>query len=124
MTEQSKRQALRPPAGGMVLFNISDEAVRLITKPQWSSEERAAVSLVKDDKLNILLMVLKKGARLAEHRTKGPIAIQVLSGRVRFSAGSEHVELPSGSIAALDRDVVHELEAIEESTVLLTTAIG
>jgi quercetin dioxygenase-like cupin family protein len=124
MTEKSKRQALRPTAGGMVSFKISDEAARLVAKPQWSSEERVAMSLVKDDKLNILLMVLKKGARLAEHRTKGPIAIQVLSGQVRFSAGSEHVELSSGSMAALDRDVVHELEAIEESTVLLTTAIG
>jgi quercetin dioxygenase-like cupin family protein len=78
---------------------------------------------VKDDALNILLMVLKKEARLAEHRTKGPIAVHVLSGAVRFSARGESAELKSGSIAALDREVVHELEALEESVVLLITAI-
>jgi len=124
MPEQSSRQALRPSAGGMVSLNIMDEAARLKAKPEWSREDRLAVSLVKDDGLNILLMLLKKGARLAEHRTKGPIAVQVLSGLVRFSAAGKDAELASGSMAALDRNVVHELEALEESIVLLTTAIG
>ena len=124
MPEQSSRQALHPSAGGMVSLNIMDEAARLKAKPEWSWEDRLAVSLVKDDGLNILLMLLKKGARLAEHRTKGPIAVQVVSGLVRFSAASKDAELASGSMAALDRNVVHELEALEESIVLLTTAIG
>jgi len=124
MTEQGSRQALRPSAGGMLSLSIMDEVARLKAKPEWLSEDRLAVSLVKDDSLNILLMVLKKGARLAEHRTRGPIAVQVLSGSVRFSAGSKDAELSSGSIAALDRNIVHELEALDESVVLLTTAIG
>jgi quercetin dioxygenase-like cupin family protein len=96
---------------------------RLKAKPEWPSVDRLAVSLIKDDALNILLMVLKQGARLAEHRTKGPIAVHVLSGLVRFSAGTECAELSAGNIAALDRDVVHELQALEESVVLLITAI-
>jgi quercetin dioxygenase-like cupin family protein len=124
MSEESARQALRPSAGEMLSLDIMDEAARLKAKPEWSSVNRLAVSLVKDDALNILLMVLKKGARLAEHRTKGPIAVHVLSVSVRFSAGSKYAELSSGSIAALDREVVHEVEALEESIVLLITAIG
>jgi quercetin dioxygenase-like cupin family protein len=124
MSEQVRRQALRPSVGGMVSLRIMDEVARLKEKPEWSSEDRLAVSLVKDDALNILLLVLKEGARLAEHRTKGPIAVHVLSGAVRFSAGSEQAVLSSGSMAALDRNIVHSLEAIEESAVLLTTAIG
>jgi quercetin dioxygenase-like cupin family protein len=124
MSEQVRRQALRPSVGGMVSLSIMDEVARLKEKPEWSSEDRLAVSLVKDDALNILLLVLKERARLAEHRTKGPIAVHVLSGAVRFSAGSEQVVLSSGSMAALDRNIVHSLEAIEESAVLLTTAIG
>jgi quercetin dioxygenase-like cupin family protein len=124
MSEQEKRQALRPTVGKMVSLNIMDEVSRLKSKPEWSSANRLSVSLVKDDALNILLMVLKKGARLGEHRTKGPIAIQVLAGLVRLSAGSGRAEISSGNIAALDREVVHELEALEESAVLLTTSIG
>lgn len=124
MSKESSRQALRPSVGGMLSINLMNEAARLRAKPEWSSGDRLAVSLVKDDALNILLMLLKKGARLAEHRTKGPIAVHVLSGSVRFGGEREYAELSPGSIAALDRDVVHELEALEESVVLLITAIG
>jgi quercetin dioxygenase-like cupin family protein len=124
MTEHRSRQALRPSVGEMVSLNITDEVTRLKAKPEWSSEDRLAVSLVKDDALNILLMVLKEGARLAEHRTKGPIAVQVLTGSVRFSAGSEQTALSAGHMAALDRNVVHSLEALEESVILLTTSIS
>ncbi len=123
MSEQVRRQALRPSAGGMLSLNIMDEADHLKTRPEWPSQDRLAASLVKDDALNVLLMVLKKGARLAEHRTKGPIVVHVLSGFVRFSAESKSLELSSGNMAALDRNIVHELEALEESIVLLTTAI-
>ena len=124
MTEHRSRQALRPSVGEMVSLNITDEVTRLKAKPEWSSEDRLAVSLVKDDALNILLMVLKEGARLAEHRTKGPIAVQVITGSVRFSVGSEQTALSAGHMAALDRNVVHSLEALEESVILLTTSIS
>jgi len=124
MSEDVKRQALRPASGAMLSLKLMDEAARLKAKPEWTSVNRLAESLVKDDALNILLMVLKKGARLVEHRTKGPIAVQVLSGMVRFGAKGESAELSAGSIVALDREVVHELEALQESVVLLITAIG
>jgi quercetin dioxygenase-like cupin family protein len=124
MSEQGRKQALRPRAGEMVSFNVMEEAARLRAKPEWLSRDRLAASLVKDDALNILLVVLKKSVRLTEHRTKGPVAVYVLFGSVRFFAGSEEVELSSGSMAALDRNIAHTLEALEESTVLITTAIG
>jgi hypothetical protein len=58
MSEEHSRQALRPSAGGMLSLNIMDEAERLKAQSEWSSRDRLAVSLVKDDALNILLMVL------------------------------------------------------------------
>jgi quercetin dioxygenase-like cupin family protein len=123
MSEQGRRQALRPTAGGMVSFNVMEEVARLRARPEWSSRDRLAASLVKDDALNIALVMLKKGARLSEHRTKGPVAVHVLSGSVRLFAGSKDVDLSSGNMAALDRDLSHKLEALEESILLLTAAI-
>ena len=124
MTEQGSRQALRPSAGGMVSLNIADEIARLKGKPEWSTQDRQAVSLVKDEALNVMLMLLKKGATLAEHHTRGPIAVQVVFGSIRFFAASEQTMLSAGTMAALDRNVIHSLEALEESAVLLTTAIS
>ncbi len=124
MNQESRRQALRPAAGGMLSVKIADEVAHLKAKPEWSSGDRVAVSLVKAEALNVLLMLLKKGVRLAEHRTKGPIAMHVLSGGVSFSVERKSEELSAGNIAALDRDILHELEALEESAILLITAIG
>jgi quercetin dioxygenase-like cupin family protein len=83
---------------------------------------RHAVSLIKDARLNILLMALKKGARLHEHRTKGPVAVQVLSGSIRFSAGAERI-ISAGEMVGLDRNVADSVEALEESAIMLVTAI-
>jgi len=125
MTEhEHNRQALRPAEGGMLTITIASEIARLKSGPEWMSGDRHAASLVKDDALNVLLMVLKKGARLHEHHTKGPIALQVLSGSVRFTGGTEQRSISSGMIVALDRNIAHSLEALEESALILITAIG
>ena len=123
MTDEHSKQALRPTAGGMITISFADEIVRLKNTPEWESGDRHAVSLVKDAALNILLMVLKKSARLREHRTKGPIAVQVVSGSIRFSAGVERI-LSAGEMVGLDRNVAHSVEALEESAIILVTAIN
>lgn len=124
MNEEATRQPLRPGAGAMLSLKISDEVARLKAKPEWAAQDRVAASLVKDDALNVMLMVLKEDARLAEHRTKGPIALNVLSGSVRFYAEGESKLLSAGEVVALDRDVSHSLESLEESVLLFTTSIS
>lgn len=124
MTSEHNRQALRPTAGGMMTVKLADEIARLKSTAEWTSGDRHAVSLVKDDALNVLLMMLKKGSHLHEHRTKGPITVQVVSGSIRFSGGSDQRIISAGEIVALDRGIAHSVEALAESALILTTAIG
>jgi quercetin dioxygenase-like cupin family protein len=121
MSDDAKKEALRPAPGGMLSLAIANEIARLTAKPEWSSVDRLAANLVKNGALNILLMVLKKGARLAEHRTKGPVAVYVVSGSIGFSAANQTSEVSSGSIIALDHEVVHALKALADSVLLLIT---
>lgn len=116
-------RALRPRAGGLIVINLGNEAAKL-KQTLTASENRRAVSLVKDGPLNVLLMTLKQGAELSEHRTRGPITVHVISGAINFCAGSERVSLVAGCVLALDRDVAHSVTALEDSSVLLTTAIA
>ncbi len=122
MSNEHNRQALRPAAGGMVTVSIANEIARIKSTPEWQSADRHAISLIKDDALNILLMILKKGARLHEHRTKGPVAVQVISGSIRFNAGSERI-ISACEMVVLDRNIAHSVEALEESAMILVTAI-
>jgi quercetin dioxygenase-like cupin family protein len=48
----------------------------------------------------------------------------VVVGVVRFAATNSHNELAAGTIPAVDRDVPHSVDAVDESVLLLTTALG
>ncbi len=116
-------QALRPPKGGFVSIRVGDEVARLRTRLESSSADREAVSLVKDYGLNVMLMVLKQGARLHEHHTKGPVTVHVIAGRVSLVAADTPHEIAAGGILALDREIPHSVDALEDSVLLLTTAL-
>jgi quercetin dioxygenase-like cupin family protein len=125
MVESEKvDQALRPSKGGLALIGIAAEAARLKAKLDASDGDREAISLVKDYGLNVMLMRLKRGARLHEHHTKGPLTVQVISGLVKLVAAGTPNEVAAGSMLALDRDIPHSVEALEDSALLLTTALG
>jgi quercetin dioxygenase-like cupin family protein len=117
-------QALRPVEGGFLQVQLAEKTAHLQHQLETSGRDREAISLIKDYGLNVMLMALRAGARLHEHHNKGPLALQVLSGRVNFIAAGAVNEVRPGSIVALDREIPHSLEAIEDSMVLLTTAIG
>lgn len=123
-SEAGNRQALRPQSGGLMLLDVAAEVARLKQGPQWAAADRHAISLVKDAGLNVMLLVLKRGARLPEHHTKGPIALQVIDGCIQFSAAGQSLRAEAGKLLALDREVPHRMEAVEESTLLLITSIG
>jgi quercetin dioxygenase-like cupin family protein len=124
MTNEHTRQTLRPAVGGMITVKVADEIARLKGAAEWKSGDRHAISLIKDAALNVLLMVLKKGAHLHEHRTKGPITVQVVSGCIRFSAGPDQRVISAGEMVGLDRGIAHSVEALEESAFILVTAIN
>jgi quercetin dioxygenase-like cupin family protein len=82
-----------------------------------------ARTLVKQGKLRIVLMALKKGARIPEHTADGESAFQVLSGRIAIDAEGERHELEEGQLMGLTSLIPHDLEAIEDSCVLLTVSM-
>ena len=73
--------------------------------------DRHAATILKNRPLNVLLMVLKTGAKLHEHHTKGPIALQVVSGAIRCRGGTEECLISAGEMIGLDRNVSHSVEA-------------
>lgn len=122
MATNQNTDALRPATRGMVKIDILKEIARLKEGEDWKIGDRHAASIIKDTPLNVLLMALKEGATLHEHRTKGPIALQVVSGLIRFRAETECV-ISAGEMIGLDRNVPHSVEALEESAIVLITAL-
>lgn len=112
----------RPLADPILKFDFAEEAARLRQEGPWLQHGRNAVTLVKHADLRVVLMIMKPGATMRQHQTTGRISVHTLSGHVRLHLESGVVELPAGQLIALEHDIPHDVEAVEESSVLLTIA--
>ena len=68
----------------------------------------------------IVLILMKGGTRMRQHRAEGRISIQQLKGQVRIHLADREVTLSTGHLLMLDCGVLHDVEAREESALLLT----
>jgi len=122
MTEVTRR---RPHTSSMsspfLEFDLTSEVDRLHGESTWNTGQNAR-TLIKYDDLRVVLIALKGGARIPEHKTNGRISVQVLSGHVRLNASGRAFNLLPGSVLSLEERAPHDLEALEESALLLTIA--
>lgn len=116
-----RRPHTPPMAGPFLEFDLMSEVDRLHHESTWSSGQNAR-TLIKYDDLRVVLMVLAASTRLAGHKVNGRISVHVLSGHIRIDAAGRTFDLRPGSLLALDKDAPHDLEALQESAVLLTIA--
>ena len=103
-------------------FNLGRELENLRAEPAWQASDRNAKTLFKKPDLRVVLLALKAGARLDKHEATGPITIHALAGRLRVRLANETVELAPGEILSVDGGLTHDLEALEQSAILLTVA--
>jgi len=57
---------------------------------------------------------------MRQHKAEGRISIQPLKGQVRMHLADRKVALSTGHLLVLDCGVLHDVEALEESALLLT----
>ncbi len=112
----------RPLAAPVLTFDLAGEADKLRNESPWLQHGRNAVTLVKYDDFRIVFMLMKPGTRLQEHHASGRISVQTLTGHVRLHLKEQTIDLPAGHLLALERGLAHDVEAVEESAVLLTIA--
>lgn len=107
------------PAGGIASVNVTDGIARLKRGPQWAAGDRVAETLAKNSELSVTLIVLKQGAALKEHRARGTATLAIASGSIRLNGAT----LGAGTVAVIDRETPHAVEAIEESALVLTAVL-
>ena len=118
-TSQRPAQRLAAP---LLTFDIASELEQLRREDTWQREDHNAITLVKEPDFRVVLVAVKRGGRLEEHHTHGRISIQVISGLLRLHLPDQTIDLPEGRLLALDRQIKHDVEALEESSFLLTVA--
>ena len=120
MSDQPPARVDRPAVGPVGQFRIDEEVARLKQEPAWQSGTRNAITLVKHGPLRVVLIVLRSGTTLEEHHAVGPLTLQVLSGVLRVRTLGRGVDMGRGTLLVLEAGLKHEVEALEESALLLS----
>ncbi len=109
--------------GPAVLLDLPDLARRLRAEPHPAKDGHRQAGLIHRGPLRVVLFAFEPGARLPEHRAPGHVLIQCLRGTLSVQAAGARHRVGSGETLALDPDVAHDVEAVEESDMLLTVCL-
>jgi quercetin dioxygenase-like cupin family protein len=102
-------------------LDLESEIAQLHRSPEWSTGIARKV-LVRYPDLQITLRTMTAHTRIPDHHNPGRICVHTVQGHIRMHADGEVFDLPKGKMLVLDRAIVHDVEAFEESAFLLTVA--
>ena len=122
MVDEWTARSDRPVEVPLLHLKLSEQLERLRQEPTWRTSGRNAITLAKEPALRVVLMLLGKGTKISDHQAAEPLTFHVLTGSVTFRAGARVESLRAGDLIVLESTVPHEVEALEESTCLLTLA--
>ncbi|MFD8915282.1 cupin domain-containing protein [Streptomyces sp. NPDC059575] len=104
-------------------LSLDAEARLQLERAKEASTGRSATTVYggHEHTLRQTLMALTAGTVLAEHENPGEATVQVLGGRVRLTSGDTSWDGRTGDFLVVPPSR-HGLEALEDSTLLLTVA--
>lgn len=93
----------------------SGEIIRLSPQTAVRSE-----TLIRDDHMEVVQMVLEAGKYLKEHIASGAMIVQVLKGAVDFEAHGTSQRMEPGHLMFLRDSEPHAVRAHEDTVLLLS----
>jgi len=104
----------------VLTLNVDREIRRLKTESEWVSGMEDGITLVKYPHMRIVLVALRRGKSLREHRVAGPMSVFVVSGKIVMLAGESEYHLKAKDIVTLRKNIPHDVRAAADSVFLLT----
>ena len=102
-------------------LSLDELITDLFARAQDGQAGRAAHNLLagREHPLSQTVIAIRGGHGLAEHDSPGEATLQVLRGRVTFTAGSGSCDLTAGDFLPIPRER-HSVDALEDSVLLLS----
>jgi quercetin dioxygenase-like cupin family protein len=112
-------------SGAILKFELAAEEHRLREQAAAARSGRSGKTLVKEGRLRITDVALKKGTVLRPpQQAEGAISMLVRRGRLRVTADSGAVEIGPGDLVVFDEEVAHSAQALSDCVVLITAAMS
>jgi quercetin dioxygenase-like cupin family protein len=125
MTQQAGHTYLRSHqvSGDVMQMDLDAERASILEAARSAPVGHTAKTLVKDGPIRVVLVGLKSGATLREHKAEGPVTIQALQGEALVSSGSDKETLSVVSLLVFGADIPHTVDASSDCVLLLTIAM-
>lgn len=108
----------------LVVLDLPALLTQIRQESTWHDSDRNSITAYKTDGLRLVLLALRAGAELKTHTAPGVISVQVLEGRLTFTAGAQVAELAPGQLLTLHAGIPHSVVAVTEAVFLLTLAVS
>ena len=103
-----------------ITFDLAPIVAEMRREEVYEREGHTARTLAREEDLRVVLVVVKGGGVIKEHRANGTASMHVLSGHLHVRLRDRWVDLPGGHLLMLERGLPHNVEALDESVFLLT----
>lgn len=125
MPKKSEHTYLRSHrlSGDVLAFSLKGEDDALRDKAATAKSGRAAKTLVKEGRLRVTLVALRKDTSLGGHAVQGEVTIQVVRGAVRIGFDEHDIEATRATVVVLQAGVAHSVWAVRDSAILITSAM-
>lgn len=107
---------------GVTHIDLAKEIELLRHEESYQRVGRNGKTLVKRADFRVVLIAIRRGARIDEHMASCSLTVEAVRGRIRMRVPGGEVELAPGHLVALERNESHDVEALEDSAFLLTIA--
>ena len=130
MKNKSNDSTLLRPLGDRLLnaslveINLNNFIAQLKQETTWTDSDRNSITVFKSGNMTIVLIGVHANAELKTHIAKGHISLQVLDGKINFTAERKTISLGKGQMVCLQQNIPHSILAIQESFFLLTMMIN
>jgi quercetin dioxygenase-like cupin family protein len=87
-------------------------------------KDARTTALLKADQMEIVRVVMLAGHEMREHKAPGEITVQCIEGRIEFRTPARSQILEPGDLIHLRSKEPHALQAITDSSALVTMRVG
>ncbi len=130
MVNKSNDATIKRPEGDRILdaplveMNLNEAIKQIKSETTWIESDRNSVTLFKSETMRIVLLGLHEKAELKPHKANGVISVQVIEGKIEFTAEQQNARLEKGQMIALHENITHSVKALTESFFLLTLSMN
>jgi quercetin dioxygenase-like cupin family protein len=104
----------------VIEVDLATELDALRASASYQASDHAAKVIAKHPGIRVVLIALKPGGQMNEHKADWAITAQGVHGHIEFTVGERTVALTRGRLVTVAAGVTHRVRGMDESAFLLT----